>query len=285
MTSSTERGAASEIPELAVSALTVRFGALTALDRVSIALRPGEVVALAGENGAGKTTLIRSIAGDLTPVSGSIRVGGQPVAPDPAAAAKLGVRVVWQDLALSDNLDIAANVLLGIERRRHLFSEVALHKDAARLLERLGIPLRDTTRSVRSLSGGQRQMVAVARAMANQPRLLVLDEPTASLGARDAALVERMITGLRGQGTTILLSCHDTELMFRLTDRIIILRHGRVVTEVATSEVHPDDVVALVSGQAVDSSARRQLTRLHGLAGRLVSSDPSSSLSLILSAL
>jgi signal transduction histidine kinase/ABC-type multidrug transport system ATPase subunit len=272
-------------PELSVSQLTVRFGALTALEGVSLELRAGEVVALAGENGAGKTTLIRAIAGDVTPASGTIRVGGQAVAPLPSAAARLGVRVVWQDLALADNLDVAANIMLGNERRKHLFSDVALHKEAARLLGRLGIPLRDTTRSVRTLSGGQRQMVAVARAMAQAPRILLLDEPTASLAVREAVLVERLFTRLSAAGTTILLSGHDTELMFRLANRIIVLRHGQVVTEVSPSEVHPDDVVALVSGQPVDSSARFQLSRLHGLAGRLVSSDPSSSLSLILSAL
>jgi signal transduction histidine kinase len=285
VTNGAERDIVSGTPELSVSMLTVRFGALTALEGVSLALRAGEVVALAGENGAGKTTLIRSVAGDVTPASGVIRVGGQAVAPVPTVAAKLGVRVVWQDLSLADNLDVAANVMLGNERRRHLFSEVALHKDAASLLMRLGIPLRDTTRPVRMLSGGQRQMVAVARAMAHNPRILLLDEPTASLGVREAELVERLITRLRAQGTTILLSGHDTELMFRLADRIVVLRHGRVVTEVLPSEVRPDDVVALVSGQPVDSSARRQLTRLHGLAGRLVAADPSSSLSLILSAL
>jgi len=285
VTNGTERDTVSGTPELSVSGLTVRFGTLTALERVSLALRTGEVVALAGENGAGKTTLIRSVAGDVTPASGVIRVGGQAVAPVPTAAAKLGVRVVWQDLSLADNLDVAANVMLGNERRRQLFSEVALHKDAARLLDRLGIPLRDTTRPVKTLSGGQRQMVAVARAMAHNPRILLLDEPTASLGVREAELVERLITRLRAQGTTILLSGHDTDLMFRLADRIVVLRHGRVVTEVLPSEVRPDDVVALVSGQPVDSSARRQLTRLHGLAGRLVAADPSSSLSLILSAL
>jgi len=285
VTSGAERNAVSGTPELSVSGLTVRFGALTALEGVSLALQAGEVVALAGENGAGKTTLIRSIAGDVAPVSGVIRVGGQAVAPVPTVAAKLGVRVVWQDLSLADNLDVAANVMLGNERRRHLFSEVALHRDAARLLDRLGIPLRDTTRSVKLLSGGQRQMVAVARAMAHNPRILLLDEPTASLGVREAEFVVRLITRVRAQGTTILLSGHNTELMFRLADRIVVLRHGRVVTEVLPSEVHPDDVVALVSGQPVDSSARRQLTRLHGLAGRLVAADPSSSLSLILSAL
>jgi len=277
--------AAGEAPELTVSALTVRFGTLTALEGVDLTVRAGDVVALAGENGAGKTTLIRAIAGDVPPVSGSIRLDGRAVAPDPRSAARMGIRIVWQDLALSDNLDVASNVMLGSERRRHMLSEVSLHNEAARLLERLSIPLRDTTRTVSSLSGGQRQMVAVARAMAHNPRLLLLDEPTASLGVQESALVERLITRLRAQGTTILLSCHDTEQMFRLADKIVVLRHGRVVTVVAPSEVRPDDVMALIAGQPVDSSARRQLTRLHGLAGRLVSSDPSSSLSLILSAL
>ena len=186
--------------QLAVSGLTVRFGALTALDGVHLALRAGELVALAGENGAGKTTLIRASAGDVTPASGAIRLAGQAVRAGPSAAAKRRGPVVWQDLALADNLDVAANVMLGNERRRHLFSEVALHRDAARLFDRLGIPLQDTTRPVRLLSGGQRQMVAVARAMAHNPRLLLLDEPTASLGVREAALVERLITRLRAAG-------------------------------------------------------------------------------------
>ena len=285
VTVSVEPSAAGEPPELTVSSLTVRYGTHTALDGVDLAVHAAEVVALAGENGAGKTPLIRAIAGDIVPVSGSIRLGGRPVTPDLAAAARLGVRLVWQDAALNDNLDVASNVMLGSERRRHMFSDVALHNDAAKLFNRLGIPLRDTTRPVMSLSGGQRQMVAVARAMAHNPRLLLLDEPTASLGAQESILVESLISRLREQGTTILLSCHDTGQMFRLADRIVVLRRGQVVAEVSPSEVHPDDVLALVSGRAVDSSARRQLTRLHRLTGRLVSSEPSSSLSLILSAL
>jgi signal transduction histidine kinase/ABC-type multidrug transport system ATPase subunit/GAF domain-containing protein len=285
VTVTVESSAAGAAAELTVTSLTVRFGALTALDRVDLAVRAGEIVALAGENGAGKTTLIRAIAGDVAPAAGSIKLGGRPVTPDPVAAARLGIRIVWQDLALSDNLDVASNVMLGNERRRHLFSDVSLHSDSVRLFERLGLPLRDTTRSVKSLSGGQRQMVAVARAVAHTPRLLLLDEPTASLGVQESVVVEQLITRLREQGTTVVLSCHDTGQMFRLADRIVVLRYGRVVAEVSPSEVHPDDVVALISGQAVDSSARRQLTRLHRLTGRLVSSDPSSSLSLILSAL
>ena len=271
--------------QLAVSGLRVRFGPLTALDGVDLTVRAGELVALAGENGAGKSTLIRCIAGDIAPTSGSIALDGRPVPSDPQGAKRQGVSVVWQDLALCDNLDIAANVMLGRERRRQLLSSMRMRRDAAAILEQLGVPLNDPERPVRSLSGGQRQLVAVARAMAHRPRLLLLDEPTASLGVQESALVEELIARVRAQGTTVLLACHDISQMLRLADRIAVLRYGQLIAEVAPSEVHPGDVVALVSGQEVDASARRQLTRLHGLTDRLVSADPSSGLSLILSAL
>ena len=271
--------------QLAVSRLGVRFGRLTALDSVDLTVRAGELVALAGENGAGKSTLVRCIAGDIAPTSGAIVLDGRAVPADPIAAKRRGISVVWQDLSLCENLDVASNVLLGRERRGQLLSDIRLRRDAARIFQRLGVPLHDPERSVRSLSGGQRQMVAVARAMVHQPRLLLLDEPTASLGVQESGLVEELIMRVREQGTTVLLACHDTAQMFRLADRIVVLRQGRVIAEVSPSEVHPDDVVALVSGQEVDSSARRQLIRLHGLTGRLVSADPSSSLTLILSAL
>jgi signal transduction histidine kinase/ABC-type branched-subunit amino acid transport system ATPase component len=282
--------AAEDVPEpswplLSVSGLAVRFGPLRALDGVDLAVRPGELVALAGENGAGKTTLVRCIAGDVRPTSGKIVLDGRPIARDPRAVARQGVAVVWQDLALCENLDIASNLLLGQERRRQLLSDVRFHAAAESVLRSYDIPLPDTTRAVWTLSGGQRQMVAVARAMAREPRMLLLDEPTAALGVVESAQVEQLITRLRERGTTILLACHDIDQMFRLADRIVVLRHGRVVADVLPEQVHPDDVVALVSGQQVDSSARGQLTRLHGLADRLVSADPSSSLSLILSAL
>jgi signal transduction histidine kinase/ABC-type multidrug transport system ATPase subunit len=271
--------------QLAVSGLGVRFGPLTALDGVDLEVGAGELVALAGENGAGKSTLVRCIAGDIAPNSGQVALDGKLVPPDPISAKRRGISVVWQDLALCDNLDIASNVLLGRERRRQAFSHIRMTADAASLFARLGVPLQDTARPVRSLSGGQRQLVAVARAMADNPRLLLLDEPTSSLGVQESALVEELITRVREQGTTVLLACHDINQMFRLADRIAVLRHGRLIAQVTPAEVHPGDVVALLSGQEVDSSARRQLTRLHGLTDRLVSADPSSSLSLILSAL
>ena len=277
--------AAGATPLLTVSGLSARFGPVRALSDVNLTVLPGEVVALAGENGAGKTTLVRCIAGDVAPAGGEIHLAGRKVHAEPGAADKHGIAVVWQDLALCDNLDIAANILLGRETRRLLWSETKLHQAAANLLSELKIPLRDTTQSVRTLSGGQRQLVAVARAMGRRPRLLALDEPTAALGVKESRQVEDLIMGLREQGTTILLACHDIDQMFRLADRVVVLRQGRIVADLRTADTHPDDIVALLSGQQVDSSARRQLTRLHGLTDRLVSADPSSSLSLILSAL
>ena len=272
-------------PLLTVSGLSVSYGRIRALDDISLNVRSGELVALAGENGAGKTSLVRCIAGATVPAVGELYLGGRRIPADPAGAAKLGVAVVWQDLALCGNLDIASNILLGKESRRLLLSDTRFHAAAASLLAELRIPLKDTTRSVRSLSGGQRQLVAVARAMGSKPRLLALDEPTSSLGVKESAQVEELILSLREQGTTILLACHDIDQMFRLADRIVVLRQGRVVADLCPGDTHPDEVVALLSGQQVDSSARRQLTRLHGLTDRLVSADPSSSLSLILSAL
>ena len=276
--------AETQAPLLAVSGLSVRYGPVHALQDVSLSVRSGELVALAGEIGAGKTSLVRCIAGDMVPATGEIYFAGKRVPPDPAVAARQGVAVVWQDLALCDNLDVAANILLGREPRL-LFSETRLHAAVRSLLAELRIPLKDTTRSVRSLSAGQRQLVAMARAMGRKPRLLALDEPTASLGAKEGAQVEELIMGLREQGTTILLACHDIEQMFRLTDRIVVLRQGRIVADLRPADTHPQDVVALLTGQEIDSSPHRQLTRLHGLTDRLVSADPSSSLSLILSAL
>jgi len=272
-------------PLLRVEQVTVRFGSVCALDSVDLEVHDGETVALAGENGAGKSTLVRCIAGDIAPSSGRILLDGARAAPSPVAASRAGVAVVWQDLALCDNLDIAANLLLGHEPKREMRSATRFHVAATQRLAELGINLPDTSRPVSTLSGGQRQLLAVARALCDEPRLLILDEPTASLGVNESAQVEELTAAVRERGTTVLLASHDIEQMFRLADRIVVLRHGRVVATVRPSESHPEDVVALISGQQTNASARRQLSRLHGLADRLASTDPSSSLSLILSTL
>ena len=263
----------------------MRFGALRALDAVDLELRDGEMVALAGENGAGKSTLVRCIAGDIAPTSGRIWLSGVRAAASPVAASRRGVAVVWQDLALCENLDIAANLLLGHEDAGELRSATRFHLAATQRLVELGINLPDTSRPVSTLSGGQRQLLAVARALSDEPRLLILDEPTASLGVNESAQVEELIVAVRDRGTTVLLASHDIEQMFRLADRIVVLRHGRVVANLLPSQSLPEEVVELISGHQAGASARRQLTRLHGLADRLASADPSSSLSLVLSTL
>jgi signal transduction histidine kinase/ABC-type multidrug transport system ATPase subunit len=270
---------------LSVEQLSVRFDAFQALDSVDFEIRAGETVALAGENGAGKSTLVRCVGGDIAPTSGRIMIAGERIGSSPDAVSRRGVAVVWQDLALCNNLDIASNLLLGQERGGLIRSDTRFHSAAAALLESLGIPLRDTTRGVGSLSGGERQLLAVARAMSGQPRLLILDEPTAALGVNESVQVEQLIRNVSAQGTSILIVSHDIDQMFRLADRITVLRHGRVVADVNPALSQPEDVVAFISGQQTDSSARRQLSRLHGLADRLASADPSSSLPLILSAL
>jgi ABC-type multidrug transport system ATPase subunit/signal transduction histidine kinase len=272
-------------PLMSVRDLSAHYGQRRALSDVSLDVRPGEVVALAGENGAGKSTLVRCIAGDLAPSAGEILLDGDRIKVRPGAVARRGVAVVWQDLALCDNLDVASNLLLGRERRRLLLSDARFHATATAMLSSLGIDISDSTQSVASLSGGQRQLVAVARAMRDRPRLLILDEPTASLGVSESKQVESLTRRLSDEGTTILLVSHDIDQMFRLADRIIVLRQGWVVADVPTATGHPDDIVALMSGQPVDSSPRRQLDRLHSLVGRLTHVDPSSSLAVILSAL
>jgi signal transduction histidine kinase/ABC-type multidrug transport system ATPase subunit len=272
-------------PLLSVRDVAVRFGEVVALRQASLRVAPGELVALAGENGAGKSTLVRCIAGDTAPTSGQITVAGETVTSSPGVMSRRGVSVVWQDLALCDNLDVAANLLLGREGRWLLGSPSRSHARARAHLGALGIAIGDTSTPVGCLSGGQRQLLAVARAMLDEPRLLILDEPTAALGVAESAQVEQLVRRLHERGTTILLVSHDLEQMFRLADRIVVLRHGSVVAETVPATAHPDDVIAYITGQAVDASARTQLSRLGGLVDRLAAADPSSSLTLILSAL
>ena len=272
-------------PLLRVEALSVRYEAFNALDAIDLDIGRGETVAIVGENGAGKSTLVRCIGGDMIPTSGRILIDGERIGSSPAAAARRGVTVVWQNLALCDNLDVASNLLLGSETPSLLHSTPRFHEAARQLLDDLGIALTDTTRRVGTLSGGERQLAAIARAMANNPKLLVLDEPTTALGVNESAQVDKLMATVRERGTTVLLVSHDIDQIFRLADRIVVFRRGRIAADVNPADSHPEDIVAFISGQPVDSSARRQLSRLHGLADQLASAEPSSSLPLIVSAL
>jgi signal transduction histidine kinase/ABC-type multidrug transport system ATPase subunit len=276
---------ATHAPLLGVRDLKAAYGPVSALDGVDVTLQGGELVVLTGEPGAGKTTLVRCLAGDVTPLSGRIMLQGQPVPADSAAAERLGIGVVWQDLELCDNLDVAGNLLLGHEGPGVLLSRTRFHARAREMLADFDVPIRDTTQRVSALPKGQRQLLAVTKVLSRGSRLLVLDEPTAAVGATETQQVEQLIRRARDGGRAVLVVTRDIDQMLRIADRIIVLREGRVVAELDPVVTHPDEVAALLSGQKVDSSARRQLTRLHALADRLVSADPSSSLSLILSAL
>jgi len=270
---------------LEVTNLTVSFGSLAALTDVSLSVGAGEIVVLCGEPGAGKTALVRCVAGDVAPSSGSVRVGGTALGVGLRAAERQGVAVVWQDLALCETLDVAGNLLLGRETRRQLASPSRFHARAAEALRELDIPIHDTTQAVGTLSNGQRRLLTLGTALMRRPRLLVLDEPTASLGQLETDEVERLLTRARLAGIAVLLASRDIPQMFRLADRIVVLRHGRAVAQLLPHESHPDDAAALLSGGTVGGSARRQLIRLHGLADSLALSEPSSGLTLIVSAL
>jgi signal transduction histidine kinase/ABC-type multidrug transport system ATPase subunit len=270
---------------LRAQGLSLRFGSTVVLDGVDLDLVPGELVALVGENGAGKSTLIRGLARALNFDSGSVSLDGRPLENTPAGVMGQGVAVVWQDLALCDNLDVVANLFLGQEQRRFFLSDEEMYHDARQLLLDLGIDVPELRRPVGSMSGGQRQAIAIARAVLCSPSVLLLDEPTAALGVKESALVDALLRRLRVSGIALLLVSHRMEQVFDLADRIVVLRHGRVVADVSPLESHPDDVIAAMSGVETDTTARKQLHRLHSLVDQLSDVEPAASLPLIVSAI
>ena len=271
---------------LRVRGVSKQFGWLHVLRGVDFDVHRGEILALVGENGAGKSTLVRCIARTSPGDHGTVELGGSPLASDPLGARDQGVAVVWQDLALCDNLSVVANLFLGGERLDHgMLDDRSMVAEARTLFTRLHLPTEDLQRPVGLLSGGRRQLVAIARAVRRNPVVLILDEPTASLGVTETAVVERLLNDLRDAGTAILLVSHRLEQVFSLADRIAVLRDGRITATVSPLEVNADDVVALMSGIETDSTARRQLRRLRSLVEELADVEPSASLPLIVSAM
>ena len=269
---------------LDVRGLTKTFGPLTVLRAVSLQVGHGEIVAVAGGNGAGKSTLIGSIAGVLDADGGEVLLAGRPMPARPALVRRAGVETVWQEHGLCDDLDAVANIFLG-RPGRWVISEGAMREEAAAVLRRVGAHDLHLDVPLRVLSRGQRQLVALARALLIPPRLLVMDEPTASLGVTETALVESILRETREAGASVLLASHDLEQVFALADRIIVLRDGRAVADVSPVEVQRSDVVALMSGVEVDSIASRQIRRLQSLADQLSEAEPAASLPLIVSAM
>lgn len=257
------------------------FGPNEVLRGVDFEVAPDELVALVGENGTGKTTLVRCIAGIAPIDAGQLRITSQTVQPGDLATT---LSIVWQDLALSDNLDTVANVFLGREGGRLLPNDAAREVQTTRLLGRLGVTVTDPTAPVSLLSGGERQAIALARSMVGSPSLLILDEPTAALDTSGVDAVRRLIETMRARSVAILLISHDMEFVTSVADRALVLRDGRITADVRRPELSPDRLQALVAGLEVDLRAQEHLAGLRSLVDELSEVEPSAVLPLIVSA-
>lgn len=249
-------------PILEVENIRKRFGAVQALGGVSLSVAPGEVVALVGDNGAGKSTTIKMIAGVEQPDEGDIRIEGQSVKlTSPVIAEKHGIQTVYQDLALCDNLDIVANLFLGRELSSPIIPGIfrslkknEMERHAIPVLNDLGITLPPLNTPVASLSGGQRQIVAVARAVLWGSKLVMLDEPTAALGVAQQKAVLDLITRLANNGVGVLVISHNLGDVFKVADRIVVLRLGRTVASFVRTEVTPEQVIGAITGASEEAS-------------------------------
>ncbi len=248
---------ASDHPLLELRNASKAFGHVIALENSSLSAYAGSVVALVGDNGAGKSTMVKLLSGVHRMDSGELFVDGRPVTIDsPSDAQGLGISTVFQDLALVEALDIAANVYLGRPIKRGLFvNRAAMLEGAADLLRDLRIRVPSVRVPVGSLSGGQRQGVAIARSVLQQGRVIVMDEPTAALGVRETRHVEEIITELRNSGKAVVLISHDLELVFRMADRIEVLRLGKVQGVRNTNSTTREEIVGLITGLLNEASS------------------------------
>ncbi len=225
------------------------FGGLHAVDGVTIDLFPGEVVAVVGGNGAGKSTLMHTLSGAHPADEGEILINGQRVViHNPRDARAFGVEVIYQKLALADNIDAAGNVFLGRELRTRTgaLDDEAMDSATQKVMQRLNPRFKNLQTAVKSLSGGQRQSVAIARAVHFNARILIMDEPTAALGPAETAQVRELITQLKAEGIGIFLISHDIHDVFDLADRIAVMLQGKMVGIVNKTEVTKDEVLAMI---------------------------------------
>lgn len=225
------------------------FGGVHAVENVSVSLMPGEVVALLGHNGAGKSTFIKMLSGVFPADSGEILIDGKSVdIQSPHDAQELGIETIHQTLALADNLDAISNLFLGREQtdRFGLLDTEAMEHGARNTIERMRLKIPSLTSSVRSMSGGQRQAVAIARALHFNARILIMDEPTAALGPEETKNVGLLIEELKRQGLGIFLISHDMHDVFELSDRITVMKSGRVVGSYPTCDLTQDDALEMI---------------------------------------
>ncbi|WP_425414658.1 ATP-binding cassette domain-containing protein [Pseudonocardia spinosispora] len=235
---------------LSVRGATKRYGAVQALAGADLDVHAGEVVALVGDNGAGKSTLVKTISGAIIPDEGTIRFDGEQVRISrPQDAQALGITTVFQDLALCENLDVVANLYLGVETRAYgLLGEIEMERAARDLLASLNVRIRDVRSPVAALSGGQRQSVAIARALLGEPKMVLLDEPTAALGVEQTAQVLELVGTLRERGLAVLLISHNLADVRAVSDRVAVLRLGRNAGTFVTATTSQETIVAAITG-------------------------------------
>ena len=225
------------------------FGGVRAVENVSVAVYPGEVMALLGHNGAGKSTLMKMLAGAYPIDSGEIRVHGTPAKIEsPADSQKLGIETIYQTLALADNLDSVANLFLGreLKTRWGTLDDYAMEKAAREVFHNLNPNFQNIRVPVRMLSGGQRQVVAISRAVYFKAKALIMDEPCAALGPEETRMVHELVRKLKSQGVGIFLISHDMPDVFGLSDRLSVMKNGKTVGTYRTSEVSEDEVLGMI---------------------------------------
>lgn len=248
---------------LSMRGVSKRFGAVQALQDIDFDVHRGEVVALVGDNGAGKSTLVKAIAGVYLPDQGTVTFDGSPVTiSSPAEAQRLGIATVFQDLALCDNLDVVGNLFLGNELVRGRFlDEVAMEQQSWRLLRELSAKIPSVRIAVASLSGGQRQTVAIARSLLGDPKIVMLDEPTAALGVAQTAEVLNLIERLRDNGLGVILISHNMSDVMAVADRIVVLRLGRNNGEFLARETTSQQIISAITGATNNPVSERAARR------------------------
>ncbi len=252
----------SATPVLALRGISKRFGAVQALTDVELEISSGEVVALVGDNGAGKSTLVKTIAGVHSIDEGVIEWEGRPVTINrPHDAQGLGIATVYQDLALCDNLDVVQNLFLGREIRRvGVLDEVEMEKRSRELLNTLSIRIPSVRIPIASLSGGQRQTVAIARSLIGDPKVVILDEPTAALGVEQTAQVLDLVERLRERGLAVILISHNMVDVMAVADKVAVLRLGRNNGVFATKDTNQEEIISAITG-ATDNAVTRRKAR------------------------
>ena len=240
---------ASAVPLVAMHDISLSFGGVHAVDRVSVDLYEGEVMALLGHNGAGKSTLVKILSGAYQRESGTISIRGEEaIIANPRDAKKYGIETIYQTLALADNVDASANLFLGRELRTRwgTLDDIAMEAEARKVMGRLNPHFQRFKDPVRALSGGQRQSVAIARAILFNARILIMDEPTAALGPQETAQVGELVKKLKADGIGIFLISHDIHDVFDLADRICVMKNGRVVGTARVADVTKDEVLGMI---------------------------------------